>query len=438
MGSQSRRKAMLALSAVVVAASLLACGGSEGGEQDGDQKRAALKGTVTVWDWQYSSPTFGKALKQLDQEFEQANPGVTVEHVAQPLDNYDQLVRAAATARKGPDVLMLYPAGQGVFNYQPTLTDLTPYITDEMKRDIIGLDLGAPEYDTENGFFGVPLQTQGNLFYYNKKLFKKAGLDPEQPPTTYDELVDAASKLKAAGIVPFGGGNKEGAESNWWFTALWPGVATREDSIALAAGEISFSDPKVAGTVKRYLDLVEAGYFDDSMPSTPLFPDAVDSFAAGKQAMFLGLASDAASYVQFNEALGTSNVGVFQAPGVDGSKPNFLPVGAGLMWSIPAYSENKDAAAAYIEFTTNARAAETLFEVAGVLPANREAQLTGAAPQAEQILKDFATVPTFSPPHGLWKADVTSDFSRQMQTVIAGDTSLEDALEAVDSTLKRG
>jgi ABC-type glycerol-3-phosphate transport system substrate-binding protein len=438
MGSRAIRllSVVCALGAMSV---LAACGGGsdKGSTSTAGASAKAISGTITIWDWQYSSPTFGKALKEIDTTFEAAHPGLKIKHVAQPIDNYDQIVRAAATSRSGPDVLMLYPGGTGVFNYLPTLENLAGNITPEMKKDVVGFDLAAPDYQTSKGIYGVPLQTQGLVFYYNKKLFKKAGLDPETPPTTYDELVADAKKLKAAGIVPLGGGNKEGYEAAWWFSALWPGVASQQDSVDLAAGKIKFTDPRVKDVLGRLVDLKKQGLFADTFDSTPLFPDAVDSFAAGKQAMFLGLASDAASYVQFDPALGSGNVGVFQVPGVKSDKPNFLPIGPGLMLTIPKYAKNKAAAAAYIQYAAGREAGTTLFKLGGVLPANKAVTLSDAPPQVTQMLQAFTGQPTFSPPHGLWKAAVNTDIGKQMQSVLAGKESLDAALKSVDATQQK-
>ena len=52
---------------------------------------------------------------------------------------------------------------------------------------------------------------------YNKELFEQAGLDPEAPPTTWDEFLAACEKLKAAGKIPIGGGVKDGFFGEWYF-----------------------------------------------------------------------------------------------------------------------------------------------------------------------------------------------------------------------------
>jgi sn-glycerol 3-phosphate transport system substrate-binding protein len=54
--------------------------------------------------------------------------------------------------------------------------------------------------DSEGNMLSMPFNSSTPVMYYNKDLFKKAGLDPEKPPVTWPELVDDAKKLLAAGV----------------------------------------------------------------------------------------------------------------------------------------------------------------------------------------------------------------------------------------------
>lgn len=436
------RRIGAALLLVLATALMAACGSSNSGDTssttgDSTTSTAAVEGTITVWDWQYESPAWGKALKQLDEEFMEKYPEVTVKHVGQPFENYNALIQSAFTARSGPDVVMFLPAGTGVLNWTKSLVSLNDRISDEMRNELVGWEVVSEEFDPEKDIYGVPIGIQGNVFWYNKALFRKAGLDPEKPPTTYDELVEACETLKQAGIVPLGGGNKEGYENDWWFTALWGGVATKEEAFELAAGEMSWTDPNVVEVTQKYIDLVEDGFFPPAYSSTPLFTDAVDEFTAGEAAMFLGLATSDASWPQFYPELG-EDLGYFQPIGISGPKPNFLPADAGVTWSITDFSDNQDAAWAYAEFMASPRAAEVQYEVGGVLPNNVNAVVPSDAPEVVQgILEDYRNNPLGYPPHGLWKVDVSVSHQRELTLVVDGDKSVEEALNAVQDAQDR-
>ena len=61
------------------------------------------------------------------------------------------------------------------------LADFYPAILDSFNID------GKP--------YGLPMYVSPYVLYYNKDLFKEAGLDPDTPPTTYDEMMEYAEKL---------------------------------------------------------------------------------------------------------------------------------------------------------------------------------------------------------------------------------------------------
>ena len=55
-------------------------------------------------------------------------------------------------------------------------------------------------FTIEGTQYAMPFNTSGPVLFYNKKAFTAAGLDPEKPPTTLDEVRAAAEKLKASGV----------------------------------------------------------------------------------------------------------------------------------------------------------------------------------------------------------------------------------------------
>lgn len=423
-----------ALAAATIASLALAGCTSEGTPTEGGDR------TLTVWDFQYSSEAWGEALKQLDQNFEQANPGVTIEHVGQPFGEYDALLKGAFTSQTGPDVIMALPAAEGILSYTSSLVPLNDRITDEQRNTLSGWEPVSKDFDPTLETYGIPFGNQGIVFYYNKQLFAQAGLDPEAPPTTYDELVAAAVALKAAGITPFGGGNVEGYTNDWWFTILAPSIITAAQTFELANNDLKFTDDLVKVVEDRYVDLYNAGYFGSDYLSLPLFTDGVASFAAGNEAIFLGLPSSDASYVQFNAGLGEENVGVFQAPGeVAGEKANFLPYSAQVAWSITEFSTQSDLAYDYISYLTGAEGAQLQFDVGGVLPNNSQVVIGDSVPaQVKQILADQANAKQLSfPPHGLWAPQVSADHQKQLNLVLGGQISVEDALAALQATQDR-
>ena len=385
-----------------------------------------LSGKLTVWDWQYTSEKWGAALKQIDAEFIKAHPGVTITHVGQPNDTYYQLIQAANSIATGPDVVMMHAGTFGVLKYTDSLEPLNDRITDDMRANIKGWESVGVGFDPNGTILGVPGSLSGWVFYYNKALFRQAGLDPDKPPATFDDLVAAAKTLKAAGVVPFGGGNADGWGDLQYLNILFPGTFDVAKSQALANGKVKYTGDDFKAVNEQLLTLLK-DYFDPGYDSTVLWTEGVAAFQAGQAAMIAGIASDTVSFNEFLPELG-DDLGVFYAPAGAVAHP-YIPVSSGPVWSMTSYAKNKDLAWAYIEFMTGPRGAEIQNQVAGVLPINSGYQLPDTAPAfVRNMLHDLQTSDTFLYASSLMKQDVAFDWIREIQDVANGVSSLDDAL----------
>lgn len=406
------------------------------GQSEPSTETAALSGTITVWDPNLNSfEGYTTASEQLDAAFT-AETGVEVEHVAQPFGEYDQLLQAAFAGGSVPDVMLLVPGSQGVLRWTDGLQELGADVED-LRDDLSYWESANPDLEADGPVYGVPIGTQADVFYYNKELFTDAGLDPESAPTTFDEMVATADALLAAGIQPFASGNQEGYENQWWLSVIWAGLFDVEETQALARGEISFADQQLRDVVERYQQLNDAGYFGDARFSTPLFPDGVDSFSNGEGAMFLGLSDVAAHYGVFNDVLGEENVGIFQAPGIAAEEAFYLPVTATYVWSMPADSDNKDAALAYIRYMASTESQQVQYDVANSFPNNSNVVLEDAPAQLVQMAEDYESSTTFQSVHQVIPGVVLTEWTTVINEVLQGRMTIDEGLEQINEVAER-
>ena len=161
---------------------------------------------LTFWT-RTNGPAEDKALKQIFSQFEAANPGVTIKMETRSVDEHKSALRITAASKAGPDIFYMW-AGPGLGGEfvkagmsAPVDDYYTKYKWNEKLRPL------ADAYTTlyPPNRHGVPYQLNGEALYYNKELFKKAGI--AQPPQSYDGLLAAIGKLKQAGIpaIVFGG-----------------------------------------------------------------------------------------------------------------------------------------------------------------------------------------------------------------------------------------
>ena len=127
--------------------------------------------------------------------------------------------------------------------------------------------------------YGVPLHVSYWVVFYNKKVFAAQSITP---PTTWDEMVAIADKLKAAGITPFGA-----TQDGRWPAFIWfEELVLRTDPnfyTALMAGKASYTDPPAVQAMQTWQQLIEADYFTPF--DIDLAAQGAPDFAAGKLAM---------------------------------------------------------------------------------------------------------------------------------------------------------
>jgi ABC-type glycerol-3-phosphate transport system substrate-binding protein len=438
MGNRIKFVCMLALLCGVVFG-VSACGGSSdsSGSDTGSSeasKPADASGKIVVWDvFDKLFPEYTKAVKPLDEAFEEANPNVTVEHVAQGYEQYPALVQAAFTAHEGPDVMMMLPSYAGVLNYYQGLEELNDRITPEMQEQLKYWYTMTPGYEEEGPHYGVPIGSTDFIFYYNKALFKKAGLPTDFQPKTWDEVREAGEKLKAAGIQPFTGGDKEGYEDQWWWMLSWPTVNTKQQSIELGEGEIPFTSDTFAKAWGPEEMMEEAGLLDEDRFTTPFFTEGYEKFSEGKGGMTLGGSTTVAYWGEFNKALGEKNVGVFYSPGA-----SYVTASPEYGWSIPTFAKNKDAAWAYLEFMSSKPAEELLFEKAGLLPNRKDVKLPADAPeQARQIVDLYEENETFDDAAHLMPIQTSLQLATEAREYFQGRTSMEDMQKSLQESFEK-
>lgn len=162
---------------------------------------------IQFWTLNFSSEAANNAFEEIAKEFEATHPGVDIVYTLRAVDEHKTALRVAAGSNTGPDIYFNW-AGLGLggeYVLAGMSQPLDAYYDQYGWRDELLPTAVAFADDYGNGMHGVPYTFKGEAIYYNKTLFEQAGITEE--PKTYDELLAAAEKLKAAGIpaITFGG-----------------------------------------------------------------------------------------------------------------------------------------------------------------------------------------------------------------------------------------
>ncbi|MEZ2126547.1 MULTISPECIES: ABC transporter substrate-binding protein [unclassified Sinorhizobium] len=245
---------------------------------------ASVDGPVTISFYNYnlaSASAGAEATKELLAAFKQKFPYITVETVAVPSNEIMSRVQADIVAGQQPDVAQLvfrdliYIASDLGANALEDMVD--PQELKEHLSGMIpqGLDLGKVDGKT----YGLAYTFSTPILYYNADLFKQAGLDPENPPKTWDDIKKAGEAIKEKtgknGFFPGAYGPADG-------TFVYQAIVMSNGGKVRDGNKLTFADSNAAEAVKMLRDMVDSGAharLDVASPS--------DTMASGNLGMFL-------------------------------------------------------------------------------------------------------------------------------------------------------
>ncbi len=142
-----------------------------------------------------TSPPRTEFLKKQIAEFEAANPGVKVELISLPWGQAFEKFLTMVQAGDTPDVVEMPERWMGLYANNAQLEDLGPYMVKWDDAKTLGERAKQFGSTVNNTQFMIPYGYYVNALFWNKKLFKQAGLDG--PPATLDEFIADSKKISA-------------------------------------------------------------------------------------------------------------------------------------------------------------------------------------------------------------------------------------------------
>ena len=356
-------------------------GGTTGGATagQGPKLNADVSGSIEMWHF-WSSPLRRTAIRRVISLCQSMLPNIKVNETPKPFgDIWTANIAAVAAGSGMPDVIV-EDRPQLVQRAADQIDiDLSEYAT----RD--GIDGSAfwpftwKEATVDGKPYGIPFETDVRVLYWNKQAFKEAGLDPEKPPKTWDDLWAYADKLDKK--------NDDGSYARIAFqpdfgNAGWNLWARTNGAEFLQNGKLTVNDPKVVETmewIKKWYD--RYGGYDAVQKFRGTFgAPPNDAFMSGKVAMIAdinGYSSVLNFYnprVEIKTAEGKTeqqplDVGVGDLPySASYGKPSSTSGGFAL--SIPRGSPNADAAWEFIKCATGPQGAASWSRDTSAMAAN--------------------------------------------------------------------
>ena len=324
--------------------------------------------------WHSMEGELGKEVESLAQRFNQTHPDYQITPVFK--GNYEQSLAAGIAAfRTGnaPAILQVYEVGTATMMASKAIKPVYEVFSDAgIKFDESQFVPTVSGYytDAKSGhLLSQPFNSSTPVLYYNKDAFKKAGLDPEQPPKTWQELADFTAKLKAAGM-------KCGYASGWqgWIQienfSAWHGlpVATENNGFNGTNAVLEFNKPEQVKHIAMLQELNKKGdftYFGRKDESTEKFYNGDCAITTASS----GSLADIRHYAKFNYGVGMMP---YDAD-AKGAPQNAIIGGASLWVMQGKDQETYKGVAEFLDFLAKPENAAEWHQKTGYLPITKAA-----------------------------------------------------------------
>lgn len=222
------------------------------------------------------APLFNDEMNRLVAQFNKENPTVDLKWVDVPSAAIEQKLLAAVASGRPPAAVNINSDMAVKLSQQGALETLD--LTAAQKKLYFASPLNT--FTIEDKIVGVPWYWAPKVVAYNTDLFKKAGLDPNNPPRTIQTLMAAAKTIKDKtgnyGFMP----NINGINFLYVFQEAGLPIFDKSGSKAV------FNSPAHVKLVQEYVDLYKKGYIpEDTMRRG--FTAATELYSAGKLAMLI-------------------------------------------------------------------------------------------------------------------------------------------------------
>jgi ABC-type glycerol-3-phosphate transport system substrate-binding protein len=378
---------------------------------------------LSFFDTSPASGAVGRAFTEIGTNYHKANPNSTVKYSSAPTATFLLTLETACKAKKLSDVVIELP-GNG---YAPIFPCLRPITQADM-----GATYGKLSHwnDTANksSNYGVPMGSEGIVWYFNKNLLAKAGIKNTATLGTWGGFANACRALRAAGIEPLG---IDGATNFtlfwWWGSVMCQFLRTNAASVAVGKGAIKATDPRIAIGLQYLQKSYQEGWWGSGWQSKT-WQNVQSDFAAGKVAMIPGIVSGGImNYTVWDAQLGTGNYGVFAAPVLPEAtvkKPS-MHWGSLYVFSVSEQSKQSAAALNFIKYAVSAKSQGTILRETGQFPNRSDIPVASITRSrgAAAIYKLVQSIDTVNSPTTNWPHACNALAQKQLSSVLSSGSS---------------
>ena len=405
---------------------------------------SAMAATEIQW-WHAMTGANNEVVEQLSKEFNESQKDYKVLPVFK--GTYPETLNAgiaAFRAKQPPAIIQVFDAGSGVMmGAQGAIVPVAEVL------EKAGLTFNKADYlpgivsyysKPDGTMLSFPYNSSSPIMYYNKDIFKKAGLDAENPPKTWPAVFEAAKKIKSSGAAPCG------FTSTWltWIQtenfAAWNNLSygSNENGLAGTDVKLAFNSEPFVKHFQAIADLAKDGTFRYGGRTS----EAKQLFTSSECGILTESSGGLGDIVKSG-----MNYGIGQLPYYEGEgRPqNTIPGGASL-WVFGGKSDDEyKGTAAFFQFLSQTKIQSRLHQVSGYMPVTLAAYedtkasgFYGKNPARETPLLQMMGKPPTANSKGVRLVNlpqVRDIMNEEFETMLAGK---QDAKAALDKAVERG
>lgn len=403
---------------------------------------AVPDGRREVVFWHCFGGTIGEAVQAVVDGYNASQNEVWVTAIYQgAYDDCLTKIKAALPAGTGPDIFQMFElgttwlVGSGLCTPFQELLDADPYV------DLDDIEPALRNYYTYDGKMQcMPFNPSTPIMYYNKTAFAEAGLDPENPPRTFDEIAALKDKLTVVengrttrytmGLYIYG----------WFFESFLAGVnanyVNNNNGRTGVATAIEY-DQSGAGAqiITKWKQLVDDGVIYDYGTNGT---DSQTAFCAGQTCMTLASTASLTSILKAVD--GKFEVGTAYLPSMADEPTGGVLIGGANLWIPKTENAQKQADAwDFLKYATSAEVSAAFSQATGYFCANTNAYKTetmqaylDANPNFRTAINQLHDCPINYATQGASvgvMAELRQIFQSWMELVLQDAISVDEALE---------
>lgn len=381
---------------------------------------------VTLTFWNGFTGTDGEVLVDIVNTYNETNgKNITIEMDIMPWDTFYEKLPPAIATETAPDFVLMPTSRLRVYGDQSlaSMADYFDYAGSNFEDYQEGV---LDSFKLDGEYYSVPMQIVSHYLFWDKDLFESAGLDPETPPATMEELAEMAKKLT------------DKSKNQYGFAMDFEGTNLLYQYMMFAFGDAFFDEETATATIDTE-DNLKAMTFAQDLWNAGVSPADIDDtvLCSGQVGMFIN-----GSWMINGLRNAGRNFGVAAVPPAEGEEAKALCVPVGFEIPITTSEENKLAAYDFIRYWNTTEVCKKWTQMNGVPP-----YLISVA-EDEEIKGDpvvQALVPSLSYAYPQFQkittgATITADYMRPMAGEIQNGadvkTTLEKYQEMVDKFLE--